>query len=69
MNLRLLCAKLFLSHVLEKLIIFETFHAKDKNVEVSEEQIVEVKEWVLKVCRFVINICRPGICYAFARLS
>ena len=55
--------------MLEKLIIFETFRAKDKTVEVSEEQIVEVREWVLKVCRFVINICRPGICYAFARLS
>eukprot|EP00090_Calanus_glacialis_P000011 TRINITY_DN10009_c0_g1_i1.p1 TRINITY_DN10009_c0_g1~~TRINITY_DN10009_c0_g1_i1.p1 ORF type:complete len:640 (-),score=274.16 TRINITY_DN10009_c0_g1_i1:25-1944(-) len=54
-DLRLVCVDPFMSHVLEKLLIIKTFHAKDKKVEVSEEQMVEGREWVLKVCRFVTN--------------
>ena len=44
-----------MSHVLEKLLLTKTFHVKDKKVEVSEEQMVEGREWLLKVCRFVTN--------------
>eukprot|EP00092_Neocalanus_flemingeri_P033062 GFUD01035956.1.p1 GENE.GFUD01035956.1~~GFUD01035956.1.p1 ORF type:complete len:644 (-),score=270.85 GFUD01035956.1:12-1943(-) len=54
-DLRLVCVDPFMSHVLEKLLILQTFHAKEEVVEVSEEQTVENMEWVLKVCRFVTN--------------
>jgi len=54
-DLRLVCVDPFMSHVLEKLLIIQTFHAKDKKVELSQEQIAEGREWVLKVCRFVTN--------------
>ena len=50
-----MCVDPFMSHVLEKLLLIKTFHVKDKKVEVSEEQMVEGREWVLKVCRFVTN--------------
>jgi len=54
-DLRLVCVDPFMSHVLEKLLILQTFHAKEAVVVLSDEQKEESKEWVLKVCRFVTN--------------
>jgi len=54
-DLRLVCLDPFMSHVLEKLLILQSFHDKDKDVEMSDEDKLEGREWVLKVCRFVTN--------------
>ena len=35
-DLRLVCVDHLMSHVLEKLLIIQTFHAKDKKVELSK---------------------------------
>jgi len=54
-DLRLVCVDPFMSHVLEKLLIIQTFHAKDNKVDLSDEDKEGPREWMLKVSRFVIN--------------
>jgi len=50
-DLRLVCMDPFMSHVLEKLLLLLSFHES----ECSDEYDLVDQEWILKVCRFVVN--------------
>ena len=50
-DLRLVCLDSFMSHVLEKLLILRSFVKSDSQVSADKSS----SEWLLKVCKFVIN--------------
>lgn len=51
-DLRLVCMDPFMSHVLEKLLLLRSFTVPGGS---SQEDLEQDKDWVLKVCKFVVN--------------
>ena len=66
-DLRLVCLDPYMSHVLEKLLLLQSFTLNsnlkkealksDLDHDKSDDEAFENSDWVLKVCKFVINNC------------
>ena len=60
-DLRLVCLDPYMSHVLEKLLLLQSFTSNNLKNDVlksdDDDEAFENSDWVLKVCKFVINNC------------